>query len=39
VHERADRIAASGIALPTAMSWPTPETTVMPTRSRFGARM
>ena len=32
-------IAASGIALPTWMSAPTPEITVMPTRRRFGAMM
>jgi hypothetical protein len=30
---------ASGSALPTTMSEPTPDCTVMPTRRRFGARI
>ena len=32
-------ISDSGIALPTVMSEPAPDCTVMPTRRRFGARM
>ena len=39
VHQVPTGIAASGIALPTWMSAPAPEITVMPTRRRFGAMM
>jgi hypothetical protein len=39
VHQGATGIDASGIALPTWMSAPAPEITVMPTRCRFGAMM
>jgi hypothetical protein len=39
VHHGAERDVGSGSALPTVMSTSGPEATVMPTRSRFGARM